>query len=142
MEAYGTIARMHTLIRLVIVLSFFCCVSRGSASENFARCLPADVKLDSVVVSPQPKTAKAGSELKTTLRTRLWQLKARCKNHKLLSSTGKEIRFVTLLGCWGNPPENYQELLAEQAKEIARLKKKYLVIEILCGGNGDPRLIN
>jgi hypothetical protein len=132
----------NSILRIVIVASFFCCVSQASAGENFSRCLPADVKLDSAVALPESKTAKAGSEMKTTVKTRLSQLKARCRSHKLVSSAGKEIRFITLLGCWGNPPENYQEMFTEQAKEIERLKKKYILIQIPCGGNADPRLIN
>lgn len=142
MRRCRTIAPMYkTILRLVIVASFFY-VSQDSSAESFSRCIPTDVKLDSAVVLQQSNNIKAGAETKTTVKTRLSQLRARCKNHKLLSSTGKEIRFVTLIGCWGNPPENYQELFTEQAKEIERLKKKYIVIQIPCGGNVDPRLIN
>jgi hypothetical protein len=131
-----------SILKLLIVGSFFCCVAPASSRDNLSRCLPADVELDRAVVVEQAKVSKGGSETRTTVRTRLAQLRARCKNGKLLSSTGREIRFVALLGCWGNPPENYQEMLTEQAKEIERLKKKYIVIQIPCGGNADPRLIN
>jgi hypothetical protein len=43
-------------------------------------------------------------------------------------------------GCWGNPPENYQEILDEQARKLAQLKKKYTVIEMSCNPSGE--LIN
>jgi hypothetical protein len=131
-----------SILTLVLLVSFFCCVAPASARDSLARCLPADVDLARAVVVEQPKASKEKSERRTTVGTRLSQLRARCKNGKLLSSTGRQIRFVALLGCWGNPPENYQEMLAEQAKEIERLKKEYLVIQIPCGRNMDPRLIN
>jgi hypothetical protein len=137
------IARMaKSILNLVIMGSFFCCVAPASSRDSLSRCLPADIDLDRAVVVEQPKASKEGSETRTTVRMRLSQLRARCKNGKLLSSTGRQIRFVALLGCWGNPPENYQEMLTEQAKEIERLKKKYVLIQIPCGGNVDPRLIN
>ncbi len=141
MKTYGIVEGMAKLIlALLIVTSFFCYVSPASSAERLSHCLPPDVTLDSPVVIPQSKSIK--EETKTTVRTRLSQLKARCKNSKLLTATGKEIRFVLLLGCWGNPPENYQELFTAQAKEIERLKKKYVVIQIPCGGNVDLRTIN
>lgn len=39
---------------------------------------------------------------------------------------------VFLTGCWGNPPENYQEQLDQQQADVSRLKEKYTVIEIPC----------
>jgi len=142
-RVYDMIARMtKSILRLVIVGSFFCCVAPASSRGSLSRCLPPDIDLDRTVVVEQPKVSKEGSETRMTVRTRLARLRARCKNGKLLSSTGSEIRFVALLGCWGNPPENYQEMLTDQAREIARLRKKYIVIQIPCGGNADPRLIN
>src|SRR6476469_5156504 len=131
-----------SILTLVIVVSFFCCVAPASSRDGFSRCLPADIDLTRAVVVEQPKVSKEKSETRMTVRTRLSQLRARCKNGKLLSSTGRQIRFIALLGCWGNPPENYQEMLAEQAKEIERLKKEYILIQIPCGRNMDPRLIN
>ena len=127
---------------LVILVSFFCCVAPASSRDSLSRCLPADIDLARAVVVERPKVSKEESETRMTVGTRLAQLRARCKNGKLISSTGRQIRFVALLGCWGNPPENYQEMLAEQAKEIERLKKEFIVIQIPCGRNMDPRLIN
>jgi len=39
---------------------------------------------------------------------------------------------VQLIGCWGNPPEDYMEQLERQRLEIKRLKEKYTVVEISC----------
>jgi hypothetical protein len=45
-----------------------------------------------------------------------------------------------MTGCWGNPPENYQQILDEQARKLAQLKKRYTVIEMTCNPSGE--LIN
>jgi hypothetical protein len=71
----------------------------------------------------------------------LTKLRARCKQGKLVDGTGREIYFYRLAGCWGNPPEDYQEVLEKQRNEIVRLKKKYTVIEISCNQD-DPRKIS
>ena len=67
-----------------------------------------------------------------TIREVLGRIGARCEGGKLIDKTGKEVYFVHLLGCWGNPPANYQEQLASQARELERLKARYTVLEILC----------
>ena len=63
-----------------------------------------------------------------------------CKKGKLLTGTGREIHFYRLVGCWGNPPEDYQQQLARQNQDLQRLKKKYKVVEIPCA-QVDPRQI-
>ena len=50
---------------------------------------------------------------------------------RLVDSKGREIRFFHL-SCWGNPPENYQEIRRRETAELARLKKRYTVIEFGC----------
>ena len=83
-------------------------------------------------------TGKAAKQI--TVRETLVRLKARCKRGKLVTGSGREIRFYRLIGCWGNPPADYQEQFAQQSRELRRLKKKYTVIEIPCA-QMDPRQI-
>lgn len=107
------------------------------AQNRFLACLPPDVKADEVV-SIQPVVSSLGGEegKKITVKQKLIEIKARCKNGKLVDRAGKEIRFYRLTGCWGNPPADYQEILAQQSKEIESLKKKYTVIEMTCNPTG------
>ena len=107
------------------------------AQNRFLACLPPDVKADEVV-SIQTVASKSGGEevKKITVKQKLIEIKARCKNGKLLDRSGKEIRFYRLTGCWGNPPEGYQEILERQSKEIESLKKQYTVIEMTCNPEG------
>jgi hypothetical protein len=53
-----------------------------------------------------------------------------------VDAKGKQIHFYRLTGCWGNPPENYQEILDNQQQELARLRRCYRVIEISCNPSG------
>jgi hypothetical protein len=70
----------------------------------------------------------------------LKELKARCRKGKLVDAGGREIRFYQMIGCWGNPPDDYQQQLAHQDKDLARLRKRYRVIEMTCDPAGDQRL--
>ncbi len=103
------------------------------AQNRFLACLPPDVKADEVI-STQTVASKSGGEevKKITVRQKLIEIKARCKKGKLVDASGKEIRFYRLAGCWGNPPADYQEILAGQRSEIEELKKRYRVVEIEC----------
>ena len=107
------------------------------AQNRFLACLPSDVKADEVV-SIETVASKSGGqeEKKITVKQKLIELKARCKNGKLVDRSGKEIRFYRLTGCWGNPPADYQEILERQSKEIESLKKQYTVIEMTCNPTG------
>ena len=71
------------------------------------------------------------------MSAKLKQLKARCRKGKLVDAKGKEIRFFRLQGCWGNPPEDYQEILTRQAQELENLRKQYRVIEMTCNESGE-----
>lgn len=104
-------------------------------------CISADVDLDSPVLLETTESGKRGTAKKVTVRTRLVQLQARCEQGRIVDGKGKQIYIYSLIGCWGNPPEDYLDLLSRQAAEIEQLKKKYTVVQIPCGG-GDPRLIN
>ncbi len=110
-------------------------------TDSFLACLPESIHSDEVVSVQQAKSGNPDVARKVTVRQALTRLKARCKDGKLVDGAGKEIRIVRLIGCWGNPPDDYQEQLERQSKEIERLKKRYTVIEIPCA-QSDPRLIS
>ncbi len=100
-------------------------------------CLPPDIKEDSVV-KVEILTLQSGQQISKsiTVAETLEKLGARCSCGKLEDSSGKLIRFYNLIGCWGNPPVNYLELLDRQREEIERLKENYLVIEMTCNPKG------
>jgi len=96
----------------------------GSGIKQYA-CLPKDVHADEAV-SYGFKGRPA-----VTVQTKLVEMKARCRKGRLVDSKGREIRFFHL-SCWGNPPENYQEIRRRETAELAKLKKRYTVIEFGC----------
>lgn len=128
---------MIWFLTVTISLLLFCYLP--GKGEQLNQCLPANVKLDDVVSVEPGKSPNAGV-VKITVRQTLSKLKARCRKGKLFDVTGREIRFYHLIGCWGNPPDDYQEQLNKQARELDALKKKYTVIEIQCAGL-DPRTV-
>lgn len=110
--------------------------SRHSVVQPKYDCLPPDIKPDAIVSAKQVQTAAGNRIEKETVKQRLDKIKAGCKAGKLSDAQGKEIRFYQLQGCWGNPPQDYQEILDNQQKELAELKRKYTVIEITCNPAG------
>jgi hypothetical protein len=99
---------------------------------TLSQCLPPSIKLSDVV------TAGFKGKDKVTVEQKLAGLQAKCNNGKLVDSSNKEIYFYHLTGCWGNPPENYQDILQKQQEEINVLKEKYTVIEMTCNPSGVP----
>lgn len=98
-------------------------------------CLPADIQPDTIVSAAL--IPSAGNKIqKETVKQRLDKMNARCKAGKLVDVKGREIRFYRLQGCWGNPPADYLEVMDNQQKELAELKKKYTVIELTCNPSG------
>jgi hypothetical protein len=93
-----------------------------------------------VVSGEEFKSAGGEKQKGVTVGEALRLLEARCQESKLVDKAGREIYFFHLTGCWGNPPVDYEELLALQAQEAQRLKKQYTVLEIPCAQR-DPRLI-
>jgi hypothetical protein len=116
-------------------------IAPASSVEDFGGCLPGRIDLNSVVVVEDNKPSGNKPAPRTTIKQRLIQLKAHCKKGKLIDGKGKQVYFYSLIGCWGNPPVNYLELLRHQAQEIQRLKKRYTVIQIPCNQSLDPRKI-
>jgi hypothetical protein len=102
------------------------------------QCLPEYVKPTDVVSTRLVQTNSGTLVEKITVEQKLAELKANCKNGKLVDGAGTEIYFYKLTGCWGNPPRNYQEILERQEAELAILRKQYTVIEMTCNPSGFP----
>lgn len=111
----------------------------NAGQSALAKCLPTGMKLGDVVettnavsVSGQPDGPH-----KVTVGEKLNDLKATCNgDNKLVDGKGKPIVFYHLIGCWGNPPPNYQEILQEQLRKIKELKAQNTVIEMTCNPSG------
>jgi hypothetical protein len=97
----------------------------GSQHSRSLICLPKDVQ-PGEVVSYLPKGTQ-----NITVEKKLVEMKARCRNGKLVNAKRREIRFFHP-SCWGNPPPDYLEIRQRENKEVAELKKHYAVIEFHC----------
>lgn len=126
-------------MRSLFAIIVFCSLSPAGGSDSIWPCLPKDVTQDTLVSGQELDSTKGKTQELITVRDALRRLEARCLKGKLVDKTGREIYFFHLIGCWGNPPEDYQERLTLQVQEIQRLKKKYTVLEIPCAL--DPRQI-
>ena len=107
-----------------------------SPSDRFQQCLPDGTELTDIVSATIGKPGAGLAIKKTTVEEKLIAIKARCKKGKLVDGSGREIRFFQLQGCWGNPPEGYQEILQRQNDELEKLRKRYTVIEMTCNPDG------
>jgi len=105
-----------------------------TAPKQFQTCLPPGISATDVVSAQLVKSSNTVK--KTTVAQKLIELKARCKSGKLVDAAGKQIYFYRLTGCWGNPPADHQEILEQQDKELAKLRKRYTVIEMTCNPEG------
>jgi hypothetical protein len=101
------------------------------------KCLPADIN-SSDVVTTQLKTGPTNEVKTVTVGRKLIEMRARCRKGKLVNKRGTEIHFVRMVGCWGNPPDNSEEILQRYATELAKLRKRYHVIELTCNPSGQP----
>jgi hypothetical protein len=106
--------------------------------SSFSRCLPPGLKLDDIIGTKFVGSRRPENRGSTTIEQALGELNATCKNDRLMDASGKEIYFYHLIGCWGNPPRNYHEILQNQQDEIAKLKQQYTVVEITCNPSGRP----
>ena len=115
--------------------------NNGVSQPSLATCLPADIKLGDVVEATSNGYAN-GQPVglhKVTVEQKLNELKATCNSdNKLVDGNGKQIVFYHLTGCWGNPPQGYQDILRKQRDEINKLKEQYTVIEMTCNPSGAP----
>ena len=113
---------------------FLCLTLLMKEPDRFQHCLPPDIKVADVASAQFVRSTK--SVKKITVGQKLAELKARCRRGKLVDASGKEIRFFKLIGCWGNPPADYQEILQKQSDELEKLRKRYTVIEMTCNPEG------
>ena len=120
---------------LVLVSLLFLSLTPG-AKPLCCACLPKGIQSADVVAAGGFKPSMKKGKQVVTVAEKLASLKARCKKGKLVDGAGREIRFFHLTGCWGNPPDNYQEILENQNKELTRLRKRYTVIEMTCNPSG------
>ena len=88
-------------------------------------CLPPDTKLDEVV------SYGMNGRGNITVEKKLAQIKARCRNRKLVDVKGREIRFFRP-SCWGNPPADYAEIQQRENEDLEKLRKRYTVIVFGC----------
>ena len=116
---------------------YFFITGSAFAQQTYERCLPAGITARTVVSAEGVQTDVGHNVVKkVTVGDRLRSLKARCHKGKLVDARGREITFYWLHGCWGNPPANYQEILARQREEIEKLQKRYTVITLTCNPDG------
>ncbi len=101
-------------------------------------CLPDDIDRKAVIQETSPTTKNKP----LTVEQKLIEIDAKCRKGKLVDRSGREIKLIQVVGCWGNPPEDYLEQIENQRKEIERWKKTNRVIEIPCAQNRDPSKIN
>ena len=121
---------------LLVALSPLLSVSTACA-RNIDACMPAGTQATDIVSSQAVKPG--GKVVTVTVAQKLKALGARCRKGKLVDAKGTEIRFYQLVGCWGNPPDDYQEQLERQTRELTKLRKRYRVIEMTCDSSGEDR---
>ena len=122
----------------IILVSFLSLTISPAVKSSCCACLPKGIQPADVVSYGGAKPGAEKGKPAITVKEKLASLKARCKNGRLVDGAGKQIYFFHLEGCWGNPPENYQEILEKQNRELIRLKKRYTVIEMTCNPSGEP----
>lgn len=98
---------------------------KRKAHSTRINCLPTGYNLGDVV------SYGATDRGNITVEKRLAQLKARCRNRRLLDVKGREIRFHRP-SCWGNPPADYQDIQQREDEELRKLQKRYTVIVFGC----------
>lgn len=133
------LAHMRNLVTVFSILMFWTPAMTCAKTDNFSSCLPKEVQLKLIVQEETPSASNKKPSKPPTIEQKLRQLQAKCKDGKLVDQHGKEIRFFYLIGCWGNPPEDYQQQLDEQAKKLKSLKEKYTVLEIPCAQDAGPQ---
>lgn len=137
----GQITFILPSIALGLAFLFWTCSAEiRQQQRHWQDCLPAEVKPDDVVSAELVSKGRAGEVIKkVTVKEKLLQVNASCRNGKLVDGAGKEIYFYRLTGCWGMPPLDYEEILQRQAEELDALRKQYTVIEMTCNPSGMPR---
>jgi hypothetical protein len=99
----------------------------GASSSRFD-CLPGEFKLTDIV---SYREKRKESDENITIEATLINLKAECREGKLLDGKGREIRFFKF-ACYGNPPIDYEEIAQKEREEFNKLQKEYTVIVLEC----------
>jgi hypothetical protein len=111
------------------------------AAADFSACLPEGITLETIVSAENFRFDKVKQTYRldsVNVKEPLTRLGGSCAAGELTDAGGKKIKFYRLQGCWGNPPFDYQEILSNQAKELADLRKRFTVVELTCNPSGIP----
>ena len=114
----------------VLGIALLIFMSSGVALGQGYACLPDGFTNRSLASA----NASVGSATVAAV-TALSGMKAHCRRGKLVDARGRDIRLYQIQGCWGNPPVDYQEILADQDTKIRRLSRRYTVLQIACQGD-------
>jgi len=124
-------------MQCLIVVSFLFLLPAPGAKSKYCACLPKGIQAAVVVSYRGAKPNLPGGKPEVTVEEKLKSLRARCKRGTLVDRSGKPIYFFRLTGCWGNPPEDYQDIMEKQNNELMRLRRRYTVIEMTCNPSGE-----
>lgn len=126
-------------MRAVVLLSAGLLIASTAAPGEPCRCLPDGIDPTDVVSTEAQRPGLLPGDVRTiTVRDKLKELGARCRSGTLVDASDQEIYFFRLVGCWGNPPAGYREMLQQQDRDLARLRARYRVIEMTCNPSGGP----
>jgi len=103
-----------------------------TVQTDISSCLSKGVALDTIV------SADFKGANKISVSQKLTSLRASCQHGQLVDKGDKPIKFYNLTGCWGNPPPNYLQIMADQDQAIKNLQTQYTVITITCDSSGIP----
>jgi hypothetical protein len=98
--------------------------------EACSICLPNGLTLSTEFSdSHHPISPGTTARRVITVRQKLIQIGAYCKNGVIYDRTGKEVFFYHVTE-WGNPPVNYRELQEKARQELRRLEAQGTVIRM------------
>jgi len=127
------------MLRSLLLSAALACLGLSTTVKNNpSKCLPDGINRTDVVSTSVVRSSRGRPEYrKITVEQKLNELKVRCRRGKLVDASGTEIRFYKLVGCWGHPSPDDQEVLERQNRELTALRKRYRVIEMTCNPTGE-----
>jgi hypothetical protein len=131
---------MKKMLWLLVLAGNLNFVAPAAAARTIPvqRCLPAGYQLTDIVSATMVNNTNPIQVQKVTVAQELTKIRARCRRGKLVDGRNRSIVFYQLQGCWGAFPPNGQQILADQGKALAQLKKRHRVIEMTCNPGGIP----